>query len=232
MLIGVCDDNEIIRNEIIEFCHRFRESSLIKYDIVSFPSGEKLLVYDKPIDILFLDIQMRGINGLETAKKIREKDDSMIIIFLTGFRAFLQDGYRVKAFRYLLKPIKIEELEKALSEAIDDMMKNTKAVVNKQGETVFVKLKNIFYIESEGRGTLVRTQLQCFDSVMTMNEWEEILNTDDFYRVHKAYIVNMEYVEEIARVILLDNGEKVELSIRKSAKFKKACKEYRRRNAR
>ena len=73
---------------------------------------------------------------------------------------------------------------------------------------------------------------ESFDSVLTMNEWEEILNTDDFYRVHKAYIVNMEFVEEIGRYILLDNGEKVELSVRKAAKFKKACKEYRKRNAR
>ncbi|HCR40969.1 MAG TPA: DNA-binding response regulator [Lachnospiraceae bacterium] len=232
MLIGVCDDNDIIRKEIIEFCHRFRESSLIQYEIVGFSSGEKLLAYEKLIDILFLDIQMRGINGVKTAEKIREKDDSMIIIFLTGFRAFMQEGYRVKAFRYLLKPIKEEELAIALREAIEDMTKNTKAVVDKQGETVFVKLKNIFYIESEGRGTLVRTNLQSFDSVLTMNEWEEILNTDDFYRVHKAYIVNMEFVEEIGKYILLDNGEKVELSVRKAAKFKKACKEYRRRNAR
>jgi DNA-binding LytR/AlgR family response regulator len=65
-----------------------------------------------------------------------------------------------------------------------------------------------------------------------MNEWENILNTGDFFRVHKAYIVNMDFINEIGKEILLDNGEKVAVSIRQVGRLKKACKAYRRRNAR
>lgn len=232
MLIGVCDDEDVIRNELIDLCKKFKDMNLMEMEIVSFPSGESLLEFKDSIDILFLDIQMKGINGLKTAEKIREKDESMTIIFLTGFRGFMQDGYRVRAFRYLLKPLKEQDFVQALSDAISDITKNAKAIVGKDGETIFIKLKEIIYIEYQNRYTLVRTKKCFYESTMTMSEWEVILNTGDFFRAHKAYIVNMEYIEEIGKEILLDNGEKVELAFRQSSKLKKSCKEYRKRNAR
>lgn len=99
------------------------------------------------------------------------------------------------------------------------------------GNTIFVKLKDIIYIEYENRYTLVRTRRDVYESTYTMSEWENMLDTGDFYRVHKAFIVNMEYIEEIGKTILLENGEKVEVAVRQIAKLKKACKAYRKRNA-
>ena len=232
MRIGICDDEEIIREEVLRLCNKFQETNLIEFDLVQFSCGEDLIKYKEPIDILFLDIQMKELNGLRTAKKIREHDDNMSIIFVTGHRAFALEGYRVKAFRYILKPIKEQDLMKALGDVILDLTKNTKAVVGLDGKTIFVKLREIIYIEYLNRCTLVRTKNYIYESVMKMSEWEEILNTGDFYRVHKSYIVNMEYVEEIGKSIVMENGEKVELAFRQIPKFKRACKEYRRRNAR
>lgn len=232
MLIGICDDEEIIRNELLRLCEKFKSLNLSDINMISFSSGEELLTYERPIDILFLDIQMKGMNGLRTAEKIREKDESMIIIFLTGFKGFMQAGYRVRAFRYLLKPVNELELMKTLTEAIKDITKNCKAVLGVEGETLFVKLKDIIYVEYVDRYTVIRTLRGSYESTTTMNEWESILNTGDFFRVHKAYIVNMEYIDEIGKDVLLDNGEKVELAIRQVGKLRKACKAYRRRNAR
>lgn len=232
MLIGICDDEEIIRNELIKLCRNFSALNVCKFDIVSFSSGEELLDYSEIIDILFLDIQMKGMNGLRTAERIREKDEGMIIIFLTGFKGFMQAGYRVRAFRYLLKPVKEQEFLNSLTEAIKDITKNCKAVVGLDGEISFVKLKDIIYIEYVNRYTVVRTLRGIYESVTSLNEWETILDNGDFFRVHKAFIVNMEYISEIGKNILLDNGEKVELAIRQAGKLKKACKAYRRRNAR
>ncbi len=232
MLIGICDDEEIIRNDIIRICNNYKSTYLSDIEIINFSSGEELLNSNKPIDILFLDIQMNGINGLRTAEKIREFDESMVIIFLTGYRGFMQAGYRVRAFRYLLKPVNEQDCKNALSEAIHDITKNCKAVVGKDGETLFVKLFDIIYIEYINRYTVVRTPKGIFESVTTMNEWESILNNGDFFRVHKSYIVNMAFIHEIGKDILLDNGEKVEVAIRQIGRLKKACKEYRRRSAR
>lgn len=232
MLVGICDDEVIIRNQLIRYCEKYLETNLTDMKIISFSSGEDLLACKEPIDIIFLDIQMKGINGLKTAELIRRNDDSMIIIFLTGFRGFMQAGYRVKAFRYLLKPISEQEFMKTLTEAINDITRNCKAIVSLEGQIHFIKLKEIIYIEYVDRYTIVRTKKGFFNCSTTMIEWETILNTGDFFRVHKAYIVNMEYIDEIGKEVLLDNGEKVEVSIRQMGKLKKACKAYRRRNAR
>lgn len=232
MLIGICDDEEIIRNDLIRICNNYKNAMLSDVEIITFSSGEELINNQKSIDILFLDIQMKGLNGMRTAEKIRESDESMIIIFLTGYRGFMQAGYKVRAFRYLLKPVNEQDCIKALSEAILDIKKNCKAIVGKDGDTLFVKLKDIIYIEYVHRYTVIRTLRGIYESMTTMSEWESILNNGDFFRVHKAYIVNMAFINEISKEVLLDNGEKVELAVRQSGRLKKACKDYRRRNAR
>lgn len=232
MIIGICDDEIIIRNELIRLCGIVKETSIITLEIKCFSSGEQLLECQEPIDILFLDIQMKGMDGLHTAMKIREQDDSMIIIFLTGYRDYLQEGYRVKAFRYLLKPIKEVEFLQALTDAMNEITKNYKAILGMDGETLYIKLKDIIYIEYVNRVTVVRTRKCTYQSGLTISEWETVLSIGDFYRVHKAYIVNMAYIEEIGKKVLMDNGEKVEVAVRQMGKLKKACKEFRRRNAR
>ncbi len=232
MRIGICDDENIIRRELLNFCEEYKLLHINDIETVCFSSGEELLMCKQPIDILFLDIQMKGINGMKVAEKIREKDESMIIIFLTGYQGFMQEGYKVRAFRYLIKPLKHKEFNQVLSEAIHDLTKDSKAMVGTDGETVLFKIRDIIYIEYNNRNTIVRTKKDSYESTSTMMEWESILNTGDFFRVHKSYIVNMAYIEEIGKDVLLENGEKVELAIRQSGKLKKACREYRRRNAR
>ncbi len=232
MRIGICDDELIIRKELLKLCNEYKEYNINDIEIKGFHSGEELLMYAETLDILFLDIQMQGMNGLQTAEKIREKDDSMIIIFLTGFTGFMQQGYKVKAFRYLLKPIKDQEFYDALADAIVDLTRNSKAIVDMNGDTKFVKLGDIIYIEYNNRCTIVRTKRESYESSASMNEWEDVLNNGDFFRVHKAYIVNMTYIQEIGRQVILDNGEKVELAIRQSGRLKRACREFRRQNAR
>lgn len=230
--IGICDDEVIIRKNLMKLCEEFKSLSMNDIELETFSSGEEVLKYQGTLDILFLDIQMNGLDGLQTAGLLREKDESLIIIFLTGYSGFMQQGYRVKAFRYLLKPVSTEEFHSVLGEAIKDITKNKKAVLALDGSTLFVKLQDIIYVESNNRYTLIRTKRESYECVMTMNEWETLLNNGDFFRVHKAYIVNMAYIDEIGKEVLLENGEKVELSIRQSGKLKKACKELRRRNAR
>lgn len=231
-MIGICDDEAVIRDGIVKLCIDYSMTNICEFETVCFSSGEELLAYDKSIDILFLDIQMKGINGLRTAEQIRKTDDSLIIIFLTGFKGYMQAGYKVRAFRYLLKPARKDEFTQTLAEAIQDITKNKKAIVGVDGETRYLKLRDIIYVEYVNRLTVVRTRKTTYESYMTLNDWVKLLDTGDFFRVHKAYIVNMEYIEEINKEVLLENGEKVEIAIRQVGKLKKACKEYRRRNAR
>lgn len=121
MLIGICDDEVIFREGLRKLCERC-VSNISLIEIVCFSSGNQVLSYEHKVDVLFLDIHMKGIDGIQTAKKIREKDEDMIIIFLTGYKDYMSDGYYVKAFRYLIKPIE----EKELTEVMADVMKELK----------------------------------------------------------------------------------------------------------
>ncbi len=231
MRIGICDDERIIREELSLYCNKYKEACLTDCNIISAASGEELLKQEEPIDILFLDVQMKGLDGLTAARQLRRKDENVKIIFVTGHTDFMQEGYEVKAFRYLLKPLKEEEILRTLREAVEEITKDAKVPLSKDGKTRFVKLKDILYIEYANRSCLVRTRRDCYVCKQPMSAWEQILNNGDFYRVHKSFIVNMAYVEEIGKCILMENGERVELAFRQASRFKLACREYRRRNA-
>jgi len=104
--IGICDDELNHRVEINCILKEILNSYPINYNIYEFSSGEELLNnYPKNLDILIMDIQMKLINGMDTARRIREFDGNLEIIFMTSFSEFMQEGYEVKAYRYILKPI-------------------------------------------------------------------------------------------------------------------------------
>ncbi len=128
--IGICDD-EIIHREILSN-YIDRVFATKSYKVVEFDSGEDILEnYPKKLDILLLDVQMEGINGIEIAKRIRSFDTNVIIIFITAIIDFMQQGYEVRAFRYLLKPINYNDFSKHLLQCEEDINKVEKYLDNK-----------------------------------------------------------------------------------------------------
>ena len=107
--IAVCDDENIVIDDIIEKLQSRRN----EYEIVRYNSGDELLTAALDFNILFLDIEMRGLSGMETAFKLREMNYDGIIIFLTSHTEFMPDAFKVKAFRFLNKPIDIEKFNEA-----------------------------------------------------------------------------------------------------------------------
>ncbi|CEP80451.1 two-component response regulator VirR-like [[Clostridium] sordellii] len=120
--IGICEDEKEIQDLIETYLHSILKSINIDYEIKKYNLGEELLESNlKEIDILLLDIQMGQINGMDTARKIREVDNKMEIIFITSLIDYVQEGYEVRAYRYLLKPIEEEELKKHVLTCIKEI---------------------------------------------------------------------------------------------------------------
>lgn len=110
--IAVCEDEKETQLLIEDYLENILKDISIEYEIQKYISGEELLESNlKDIDILLLDIKMEKLNGMDTARKIREVDDEMEIIFVTSLIDYVQEGYEVRAYRYLLKPIELEELK-------------------------------------------------------------------------------------------------------------------------
>lgn len=221
--IVICEndknDQEFVKDKVVEIL----DDLDIEYEIKVYNSGDDLLEgYDKYTDIILLDIQMDGLDGMETARKIREFDDNVEIIFITSFVEYALEGYEVNAYRYLLKPVKDENLMTSLINCLNDRNFVKRSIVIKEGDTrIKISLKDIMYIEVQGNDITVHTLKDTYRTKGTMSNFETEINSDMFVRCHKSYLVNLEYIKSIKRYTsILVNDEEVPLSRNKYKEIK------------
>lgn len=221
--IVICEndknDQEFVKDKVVEIL----DDLDIEYEIKVYNSGDDLLEgYDKYTDIILLDIQMDGLDGMETARKIREFDDNVEIIFITSFVEYALEGYEVNAYRYLLKPVKDENLRTSLINCLNDRNFVKRSIVIKEGDTrIKISLKDIMYIEVQGNDITVHTLKDTYRTKGTMSNFETEINSNMFVRCHKSYLVNLEYIKSIKRYTsILVNDEEVPLSRNKYKEIK------------
>ena len=214
--IAICEDEKETQLLIEDYLDNILKNINIEYEIQKYSSGEELLEGNlKYIDILLLDIQMGQINGMDTARKIREVDNKIEIIFITSLIDYVQEGYEVRAYRYLLKPIESDELKKHVLTCIKyiEINKNNYIVINNKSNTYKIHSNEIKYIEVQKKDMLIHTINKNFDMRYSLEKIEKDLNLDKFIRCHKSFLVNLSYVENIKpNIAVLESGEEVPVS--------------------
>ena len=219
MDIAVVDDEKAIREHICGLVEERQPESRIE----AYSTGEELLASGKRFDIVFLDIQMEGMNGIEAARSLREKQGDTVLVFVTGIRDYVFDAFDLYAFQYLLKPIDERKFAEVLEKAAREAAKK------KERRVLFIKSRNltldqseILYIESRAKKVEIHTVRQTIEIYAAMDELEGQLG-DEFYRCHRAYIVNMDCITEYdSESITLANGDRVYLTKKKYGEFVKA----------
>lgn len=215
--IAICED-EIEQQEILkDYLKIILDEINVQYEILVFSSGEELFKnYPNEIDIFLLDIQMDELNGMEVARKIREIDKKEVeIIFTTSLVEYIQEGYEVRAYRYLLKPIKLTNLKKHIISCIEEVNKNkgTYIAINENNEACKVKISNITYIEIQKRDMTIHTLEKDYKTKASMSKVEDELMGYNFYRCHKSFMVNINLIKNIKQyVAILENKEEVPIS--------------------
>ncbi|MBD5530138.1 MAG: response regulator transcription factor [Lachnospiraceae bacterium] len=215
MQIAICDDEKEIRNMFAEKIRRLYS----KADLLLYRSGEELLLSDKEPDILLLDIQMPGKNGMETAKELRIKSKKVIIIFVTALDDFVFQAFDVGAFHYLVKPFDDEKFAEVLLNAVkqfEDRKKLEDAggkrekpsfMVTTGGKHITVNLEDIVYAEVFDRKVILHTMDSDIEYYGKMKELEKRAG-DDFFRPHRAYLVNFNFISKYdATTIYLKRGQ-------------------------
>lgn len=225
--IAICDDEKAIREQINELIEKEEPGICPEH----YETGDILLAAGKQFDIVFLDIQMDGTDGIETAKELRERDEDTILIFITAIREYVFKAFDVAAFHYLLKPIEEDKFHEVFQRAKRELEKRKK----QRRETIFIKTRNrsfilekdsILYIESRAKKVEIHTAGEIIEAYSSMNEMESQLG-DGFYRCHRGYLVNMAYVAEYdSESVTLNNGEYVYLAKEKYGEFVKAYMRY------
>jgi len=233
--IAVCDDEKSIREQLIEFMEEqsktYKMGSVTEIKIEEFSSGEALLEVKKKFDIIFLDIQMEGVNGIEAARKLRQRQDDAILIFITGLKEYVFEVFDVSAFHYLLKPIQKEKFVEVFVRAVKEAEKQKR----KTEERIFFKTRNrnltidksqILYVESRTRKVEIHLNQDVMEVYVTMREMENRLG-EGFYRCHRGYLVNLAHVMEYSvDKISMSNGESVYMAKEKYNDFVKVYMRY------
>ena len=211
MRIAICDDEKNIRELIANKV----EKQYPDAEIVFFQSGEELLLSDEFIDILFLDIQMSGIDGMETARELRKKDKSVILIFVTAVEEYVFQAFDVGAFNYIVKPIDDGKFSDVLHRAVDEWSSqniNEKepeeryVLINNSGVHTKVILDEIVYAEVFNRKVVIHKLDGEIEYYGKMSDLESLAG-DSFFRPHRAYLINFKYVEKYdATTIYLERG--------------------------
>lgn len=227
MKIAVCDDEKREVDILKGLLERYWGESCC---IDIFHSGEELLRCEKRYDIYFLDIELGGLNGVEVAERIREKDIQSCIVFVTNYEDFYRRAFAVHAFEYILKPIEASQLFKTLGEIQlykEKDLQNREICFKGSGSLVSVSIRRICYFEYTDR----KIKLVLDDDVMwlkgTIREIGESLRQYDFVMPHKAYIVNMKKIKEVKRYdIIMSNGDIVPIAQKKAAAFRAGFESY------
>ncbi|MGL5312195.1 MAG: LytR/AlgR family response regulator transcription factor [Peptostreptococcaceae bacterium] len=223
--IALCEDNDEQRKLIREYLQLILDEGEIQYNIKEFQNGEELLKnYPDNIDILFLDIQMGEINGMETARKIRKFDNKVEILFTTAIWDYIQRGYEVRAYRYLIKPIEYEEFKKQVNSCITDIINKTDnfLVISQKNNINRIQISSILYIETKigKRELIVYTNDGIQYVKSTMNKIEQELEKHNFVRCHSGYMVNLCEIEALSQGIITIKDKQIPVSKRKIKEVK------------
>ena len=222
--VAVCDDDVSIRGMLREYLDRFSSASGIETSATFFESGEALLQGELgDLDILILDIQMTGISGLDTARRIRATNQRLTIIFFTNYIEYALEGYEVQAYRFLLKPLTYEHFSTVVGEVLTELQARKKAtlVIPTKAKTSHISVDSILYVETYKGHVLIHTENDTIESFASMKETEEALKPHPFLRCHTAFLVSLREIKSITQQdVLLKNGQSLPLSKhrRKAAK--------------
>lgn len=213
--IAICED-EKDQQELLEgYINEASKSLSLQYKLDIFSSGEELLEsYSKDFDIVLLDIQLGEINGMDTARKIRLLDNKVEIIFITSLIEYALEGYEVRAYRYLVKPVKYENLKDNIINCIKEVeIKNKYIIVKEHGNQIKLDINEITYIEVQKENITIHTSIKTYKTKGTMSNFEKDIDCSRFFRCHKSFLVNLDHVKSIKQyVAILETSEEVPVS--------------------
>ena len=230
MKIAICDDELIQLQLLKKYCSTWLIENNLNCTIKTFSCSEAFLFAyedEKDYDILLLDIQMKDLSGIDLAKKLRDTGDNVSIIFITGIKDFVFEGYHVQAIDYILKPIDENKLKCALSRALDNLQKKESHIfIQKDKELVRIKEKDIYYIESIGHSICIYTKNGVYQTNKGISIIEKELAEDFFYKCHRSYIINIIHIDSISKNDVKINNSLIPIARGKWEDLNKAFLKY------
>lgn len=212
--IAICDDSEADRNYVAGLVQQWADREKQTTQLRLFSCAENFSFEyetENDYDILLLDIEMGAVDGVSMAKKIRQGNDTIQIVFITGYSDYIAEGYEVAALHYLMKPVKEEKLFEVLSRAVEKIQKNeTTLTFTINGEMIRIPIYQICYADVYGNYVTMHAK-EDHTVKMTLAELEKMLD-NRFYRVGRSAIVNLTRISRVTKTeIKLEDGASIPL---------------------
>lgn len=226
MRILICDDDPLMIEQLKEYCKDFFDKIHVRCpELVCFSDGESLLTDEGDKDILFLDIEMPGMNGIYVGSELKKANRSIIIFVVTSYSEYLDEAMRFHVFRYLSKPLDKQRFFRNMKDAVDlyNSMTAKIPIETKQGIHT-LSASDVIAVEAQARKVIVHTTLGDLASVHNMQYWLKLLPKNCFFQTHRSFIVNFEHVTDFDHTLvhMADDQIHAYLTKRKYSAFKEA----------
>lgn len=227
--IAICDDEQYMSYKIKAMVSDYFGRKNMDISIAQFSSGKELLKYDRTIDILFLDIQMEDMDGMETAGKLRKRKFKGVLIFITVLKEMVFRSFEVQAFDYLVKPIEPGHFEKTMERLLDSMKNAGKSslLVQRGYDSSIILFEDIVFCEIIDRKVYLHLA-----SSETIDFYERIENLETrldsrFFRCHRSFLINMQYLKSYKNgTAYMENGMEIPVSRLRSREFSNVILQY------
>lgn len=229
--IAICDDEKTFVSEVKEGLERYAGERGLDFRIYVYYDGKDLIDhYKDEFDLIFMDIKMENVNGLDAAAEIRKRDKEVGLFFLTSIAEHVFRGYEFGAVNYLLKPLKYERLEMELDRFFSTYQGKRERlfIIDNHSAKFSVPYKEIRYIEVEKRNVLMHYEKQQQIVHKSMKEMAQLFKSEAvFARCHASFLVNMSYVTGVEDMeAVLSTGERIPISYPKKREFMLQLAEY------
>lgn len=218
MRILICDDDQLFSEDLEKKLEQYEINHRDEFDIHVVNRGEEALnrLQDEQWDVLFLDIEMPKINGVEVGTRVREqlRNYSLKIIYVSSQRGYAMDLFKVDTFDFLIKPVAYNDLETVMGKLMNTLNRGGEMFVyRKKGQIDRCRLEDILYFESQLRKTIVVTTQKEDEFYAPLKDVYEELKDKKFFYCHKSILVNYDRVAEFHYdSLVMDNGTTLEIS--------------------
>ncbi|HIT90001.1 MAG TPA: response regulator transcription factor [Candidatus Merdenecus merdavium] len=213
--IAIVEDQQEHVDVLCDYLDRYRKDHAQEFQITIFSDGLDIVTeYNAQYDIILLDIQMKHLDGMKTAERIRQLDEDVAFIFITSTVQYAVQGYQVNALGYVLKPVSYLAFSQVIEKAVKQQSKKQKTdflTIDVEGGHMRLELNQIYYLESQNHYVLIHSEKGDFLTQGPLKRFDDLLESKGFSRCHHAYLVNMKHVTGIQHnnALITDGGHVV-----------------------
>ena len=225
--ISICDDEAAVRDTLCQFFSQLDAPP--PFQLSLYAGAEELLARGGDVDILLIDVQMPGMDGISAARELRRRGCPALIIFITNYIQYAIDGYEVQAYHFLKKPVEYQRFAAVLGGALALAQRRTQACITVSGydQRVKLPLSSILYCETDRGHVVIHTPSQAIRCTQSMAQMEEQVRGQDFFRIHTAYLVNMAAIDRLLPTqVQLTGGILLPISKHRKQSFREALTFY------